>query len=64
MEKARWDSFHLGNTEHHYGECQYESSTWDNTERRVVYKAEIVRHPGREPKDNLRCVVTSLRHTP
>ena len=64
MEKARWDSFYSGNTEHHYGECQYESSTWDNTERRVVYKAEIVRHPGREPKDNLRCVVTSLRHSP
>ena len=21
-------------------------------------------HPGREPKDNLRCVVTSLRHSP
>ena len=64
MEKARWHSYYSGNTEHHYGECRYESNTWDGAERRVVYKAEIVRHPGREPKDNLRCVVTSLRHSP
>jgi hypothetical protein len=32
--------------------------------RRVIIKAEVVRHPGREPKDNPRFVVTNLRHSP
>jgi hypothetical protein len=64
MEKARWDSYRSGNTEHHYGECRYESKSWEDVERRVVYKAEVVRHPGREPRDNLRCVVTNFRHSP
>ena len=30
----------------------------------MVYKAEVVRLEGREPKDNERFVVTNLRHTP
>jgi len=64
MEKARWDSYNSGNTEHRYGECRYAAESWDDIERRVVYKAEIVRHTGREPKDNLRCVVTNLRTFP
>ena len=53
MEKARWHSYYSGNTEHHYGECRYESNTWDGAERRVVYKAEIVLHPGREPNKRI-----------
>ncbi len=64
MDKARWASYYSGNTEHFYSECRYESESWDNIERRVVYKAEVVRHPGRDPKDNLRCLVTNLRHSP
>ena len=33
-------------------------------ERRVIIKAEVVRHPGRKPKDNPRFVVTNLPQTP
>ena len=64
MDKARWDSYYSGDTEHHYGECRYAAESWDDIERRIVYKAEVVRHPGRDPKDNLRCLVTNLRNTP
>ncbi len=64
MNKARWASYDSGNTENYYGECRYEAESWDYIERRVVYKAEVVRHPGRDPKDNLRCLVTNLRHSP
>lgn len=64
MEKARWDSYDSGKTEHHYGECSYSARSWNEIERRVVYKAEVVRHPGREPRENLRCVVTNLRNSP
>jgi hypothetical protein len=30
----------------------------------VIFKAEVVQLPGREPKDNLRFVVTNLRSSP
>jgi hypothetical protein len=30
----------------------------------VTIKAEVVRHAGREPKNNPRFVVTNLRHSP
>ncbi|MCC7464205.1 MAG: transposase [Gammaproteobacteria bacterium] len=30
----------------------------------MIIKAEVVRHPGREPKDNPRFVVTNLPHSP
>jgi len=43
-----------------FGECGYGADTWSR-ERRVIYKAEVVVHPGREPRDNLRFVVTNLR---
>ncbi len=64
MEKARRDSYYSGDTEHHYGECHYAAESWDDIERRIVYKAEVVRHPGKAPIDKLRCVVTNLRNTP
>lgn len=35
-----------------------------STPRRVVLKAEVVDYPGREPRQNLRFVVTNLRTTP
>lgn len=37
--------------------------TWPHR-RRVIYKAEVVQCPGRDPKDNLRFVVTNLRQAP
>lgn len=63
MEKARLDSLASGQTEHSFGQCDYEADSWDN-ERRVIFKAEVVQHPGREPKDNPRFVVTNLKSQP
>ena len=50
-------------TTHDYGECTYTAHKWSR-ERRVIIKAEVVRHPGRDAKDNARFVVTNLRHGP
>ncbi len=63
MRKARRLSHQSGQTEHLYGECRYRAGRWDRA-RRVVIKAEVVRHPGREPKDNPRFVITNLRADP
>ena len=63
MGKARKLSRQSGQTEHVYGECQYAARKW-SSKRRVIIKAEVVRHPGREPKDNPRFVVTNLSQTP
>ncbi len=59
MMVARVLSERSGRTEHVYGEARYAAQTWER-ERRVIYKAEVVRHPGKEPKDNPRFVVTNL----
>ena len=51
-----------GQTEHQYTETSYRAQTWAQP-RRVIIKAEVVQHPGREPRDNPRFVVTNLRQT-
>ena len=48
-------------TEHLYSETRYAAGTWDQR-RHVIIKAEVVRHPGREPEDNRRFVVTNFKH--
>jgi hypothetical protein len=58
MREARARSEASGETEHEYGECRYAARSWGR-ERRVIFKAEVVRHPGRAPKDNPRFVVTN-----
>ncbi len=63
MGTARRRSRQSGRSEHVYGECRYAAGSWPER-RRVIIKAEVVRHPGREPKDNPRFVVTNLRHSP
>jgi hypothetical protein len=63
MGTARRLSREAGETAHVYGECRYAAGTWPER-RRVIIKAEVVRHPGREPKDNPRFVVTNLQHSP
>jgi Transposase DDE domain group 1 len=61
---ARRLSRETGETAHVFGETLYKTKrTWPH-KRRVVYKAEVVRLTGREPKDNERFVVTNLSHTP
>lgn len=63
MAHARRHSRESGKTEHLYGECRYAAGTWSH-KRRVVIKAEVVRHPGREPKNNPRFVITNLTQSP
>lgn len=63
MGTARRLSRETGETAHIYSECRYAAGTWAQR-RRVIIKAEVVRHPGREPKDNPRFVVTNLTASP
>jgi len=63
MKKARRRSQVTGETEHLYGECRYAARSWPHR-RRVIMKAEVVRHPGRNPKDNPRFVITNLPQNP
>jgi hypothetical protein len=63
MGEARPLSEASGQTAHVYTETRYAARTWRHG-RRVVIKAEVVRLPGREPRDNARFVVTTLRQTP
>jgi hypothetical protein len=46
-----------------YHETRYRAGTWPAA-RRVIIKAEIVWHHGREARDNPRFVITNLRQTP
>jgi Transposase DDE domain group 1 len=63
MGRARVLSRQTGQTAHLYGDTQYAAKTWSR-KRRVIMKAEVVRHPGRAPKNNPRFVVTNLPHRP
>ena len=63
MVEARTHSEASGQTEHVYTDARYAAGTWAH-ERRVVIKAEVVRLPGRDPRDNPRFVVTNLRPSP
>jgi hypothetical protein len=63
MGRARVRSRETGHTEHFYGETRYAAKKWTR-KRRVVMKAEVVRHPGRDPKNNPRFVVTNLADPP
>jgi hypothetical protein len=57
VRQARQQSRHSGKNEHLYGEVRYAARKW-RCLRRVVIKAEVVRAPGKDPKDNPR-----IRHT-
>jgi len=59
MGRARLLSRKSKKTEHVYGETRYAARTWSD-KRRVIIKAEVVRHPGRTPKDNPRFLVTNM----
>jgi hypothetical protein len=63
MGTARRLSRETGETAHVYSECRYAAGTWEQR-RRVIIKAEVVRHPGREPRNNPRFVVTHWDHAP
>jgi hypothetical protein len=63
MAEARALSEASGQTAHVYLATDYAAGTWAR-ERRVVIKAEVVRLPGRTPRDNPRFVITTLRQSP
>ena len=63
MGRARVLSKASGETEHLFGETRYAARKW-RRKRRVIMKAEVVRHPGRTPKNNPRFVVTNLAAPP
>jgi hypothetical protein len=64
MARARRRVRKSGKTEHFFGETRYAARKWKRGKRRVIYKAEVVCLAGREPRDNLRFVVTNLRQSP
>jgi hypothetical protein len=63
MGRARMRSKASGETEALFGETRYAARTW-RRKRRIVMKAEVVRHPGRDPKNNPRFVITNLADPP
>jgi Transposase DDE domain group 1 len=63
MGRARMRSKASGETEALFGETRYAARKW-RRKRRIVMKAEVVRHPGRDPKNNPRFVITNLSDAP
>jgi hypothetical protein len=70
LAKARAGAKRSGESAKVFGAFRYapkdkskKRKTWPRT-RRIVVKAEVVVHPGREPRDNPRYVVTDLRLRP
>ena len=61
--RARQLSRSSGKTEHIYGEVHYAARKW-RCLRRVVIKAEVVRAPGKDPKDNPRFIITNMKQSP
>jgi hypothetical protein len=63
LGRARMASKVSGQSERRYGETRYAAKKWSH-KRRVIMKAEVVRYPGRAPRDNPRFVVTNLPDAP
>jgi hypothetical protein len=63
MGRVRMKSRKTGKTETLFGETRYAARKWSHR-RRIIIKAEVVRCPGRDPKDNDRFVITNLPHKP
>jgi hypothetical protein len=64
LARARRRARQTGRTAHFFGETRYAARKWRRGPRRVIYKAEVVCLAGREPRDNLRFVVTNLCQSP
>jgi Transposase DDE domain group 1 len=63
MRRARQLSRRSGKTEHIYGEVLYKAGKWPG-QRRVIIKAEVVRAPDKDPRDNPRFVITNMKQSP
>jgi len=63
MTVARLCSGLTDDTEHVYGDTCYAAKSW-KCERRVIFKAEVVKADGKEARDNPRFVVTNMKQSP
>lgn len=63
MRQAGRLSRQSGQTEHVYTEGHYAARSWSHP-RRVIIKAEVVRAPGKAPRDNPRFLITNLKQSP
>lgn len=63
VRQARQLSRQSGKTEHVYGDVRYAARKW-RCLRRVVIKAEVVRAPEKDSKDNPRFVITNMKQSP
>ncbi len=63
LRRVRRRTRRSGKSAREYGHRFYAARSWKH-ERRVVYKAEVLRYDGRELKDNPRFVVTNLGMIP
>jgi hypothetical protein len=59
MAVARLCSGLTDGTEHVYGDTRYAARSWKR-QRRVIFKAEVVKADGKEARDNPRFVVTNM----
>lgn len=64
MAQARRAFQATGTTQQVFGETLFKTKTTWPHQRRVVFKTEVVVHPDREPKNNMRFVVTNLKLVP
>jgi hypothetical protein len=64
MAQARRGFRATGITQQVYGETLFKTKTTWPHRRRVIFKTEVVVHPDRKPKNNMRFVVTNLKMTP
>jgi hypothetical protein len=64
LARARRQAKRTGRTSHFYGETRYAAGKWKRGKRRIIFKAEVVCLGDREPRDNLRFVVTNLKLSP
>jgi hypothetical protein len=63
MKVARLCCGLTDDTEHVYGDTRYGAKSW-KCERRVIFKAEVVKADGKEARDNPRFVVTNMKQSP
>jgi hypothetical protein len=61
--RARMQSKAAGQSVQLFGDTRYQARKWA-CKRRIVMKAEVLRYPGRAPKNNPRFVVTNLLDPP
>ncbi len=61
--RARMQAKAMGESVQLFGDTRYQARKWSR-KRRIIMKAEVLRYPGRAPKNNPRFVVTNLPNPP